>query len=139
MKTVKNGNGSKNGHGQVRRNAKASRSTPAIILPELKPDGRAPKVSVRVTESQPNTLTIKVKSDRPEFDLKPKTPWSNPTQFDRPSFAMSFPFSYATGVPNNPWMEDMKGDKRNPDFTRAAVQFLAVYQNIGAEGLVYLV
>jgi len=33
----------------------------------------------------------------------------------------------------------MKGDKRNPDFTRAAVQFLAVYQNISAEGLVYLV
>jgi N-dimethylarginine dimethylaminohydrolase len=142
MKSLKNTeNGSKNGHGQVRHkaNGKASRTTQAIILPELKPDGQAPKVSVRVTESQPNTLTIKVKSDRPEFDLKPKTPWSNPTQFDRPAFVMNFPFSYATGVANNPWMEDMKGDKRNPDFTRAAVQFLAVYQNIGAEGLVYLV
>src|SRR5262249_31983129 len=29
-------------------------------------------------------------------------------------------------------------DKRQPDFVRAAVQFLALYQNIGAEGLVYL-
>jgi hypothetical protein len=94
MKTLKNiGNGSKNGHGQVRRNGdgKANRTTPPIILPELEPDGRAPKVSVRVTESQPNTLTIKVKSDRPEFDSKPKTPWSNPTQFDRPAFVMNFP------------------------------------------------
>jgi N-dimethylarginine dimethylaminohydrolase len=51
---------------------------------------------------------------------------------------MNFPFSYATGSANNPWMEDLKGDKRQPDFVRAAVQFLAVYQNIGAEGLVYL-
>ena len=80
MKSLKNTeNGSKNGHGQVRHkaNGKASRTTQAIILPELKPDGQAPKVTVRVTESQPNTLTIKVKSDRPEFDLKPKTPWSS--------------------------------------------------------------
>src|SRR6185503_4698948 len=104
----------------------------------LKPDGRAPKVSVRVTESQPSTLTIKIKSDRFSAEATSKTPWHNPTQFDRPSFLMNFPFSYATGVANNPWMTDMKDDKRNPDFTRAAVQFLAVYQNISAEGLVYL-
>ena len=66
------------------------------------------------------------------------SPWLNPTQLDRPAFLMNFPFSYGTSHANNAWMKDMKNGKRLPDYTRAAVQFLAVYQNIGAEGLVYL-
>lgn len=66
------------------------------------------------------------------------SPWLNPTQFDRPSFLMNFPFSYATVSANNPWMEDLSEDKRQPDFRRAAVQFLELYRNISAEGLVYL-
>ena len=129
-RTSSNGNGKRNGHSKQAK----------IELPELKPDKKVARgISVRVSETKPGTLTISVKADRPQLDVTPKTPWANPTQFDRPSFLMNFPFSYATGVANNPWMEDMKGDKRNPDFTRAAVQFLAVYQNISAEGLVYLV
>jgi N-dimethylarginine dimethylaminohydrolase len=66
------------------------------------------------------------------------SPWLNPTQFERPSFLMNFPFSFATGAPNNPWMVDISDQKRQPDFKRAAVQFLQVYQNVAAEGLVYL-
>jgi len=68
----------------------------------------------------------------------PVSPWLNPTQLERPTFLMNFPFSYATGAANNPWMKDLSNDKRQPDYKRAAVQFLQVYQNISAEGLVYL-
>jgi N-dimethylarginine dimethylaminohydrolase len=67
-----------------------------------------------------------------------RSPWLNPTQLGRPAFLLNFPFSYATGAPNNPWMTDMKGDKRQPDFQRAAVQFLELYRTISAEALVYL-
>ena len=66
------------------------------------------------------------------------SPWLNPTQLDRPTFLMNFPFSYATGSPNNPWMTDLTPEKRVPNFSRAASQFLQLYQNISAEGLVYL-
>jgi N-dimethylarginine dimethylaminohydrolase len=68
----------------------------------------------------------------------PTPPWLNPTQLERPSFLLNFPFSYATGVANNPWMEDLSSDKREPDFTRAATQFLELYRHIASEGLVYL-
>jgi len=68
----------------------------------------------------------------------PACPWRNATQLERPAFLLNFPFSYATGFANNPWMKDMEGDKRNPNFKRAAVQFLQLYQNISAEGLVYV-
>jgi len=131
---------SKNGgdHSKGRNNGNGHNKTEPIILPGLKPDGRAPKVSVRVSDSQPGMLTINVRAEALKDGAEPKTPWLNPTQFDRPAFLMNFPFSYATGVANNPWMTYMKGEKRHPDFTRAAVQFLAVYQNISAEGLVYL-
>ena len=139
MKTLKgtsngrissNSNGKRNGHSKKAK----------VISPGLELDGKgAPAVHVHVSETKPGKLTVSVNANRPQLDLGPKTPWANPTQLDRPAFLMNFPFSYATGVANNPWMEDMRGDKRNPDFTRAAVQFLAVYQNMSAEGLVYLV
>jgi N-dimethylarginine dimethylaminohydrolase len=66
------------------------------------------------------------------------SPWKNPTQLTRPAFLLNFPFSYATSVANNQWMADMKDEERQPDHVRAAVQFLSVFQNISAEGLVYL-
>src|SRR5262245_43469698 len=47
-------------------------------------------------------------------------PWLNPTQLERPAFLLNFPFSYATGSANNPWMQDLTPDKRRPDFTRAS-------------------
>jgi len=66
-------------------------------------------------------------------------PWINPTQLARPSYLLNFPFSYATGVANNPWMEDLSSDKRQPDFRRAAVQFLELYRYMAAAGaLVYV-
>jgi N-dimethylarginine dimethylaminohydrolase len=65
-------------------------------------------------------------------------PWNNASQLDRPAFLLNFPFSYATGAPNNPWMTDLTSDKRQPDHRRAAVQFLQLYRTISAEGLVYL-
>jgi N-dimethylarginine dimethylaminohydrolase len=66
------------------------------------------------------------------------SPWLNPTQLGRPAFLMNFPFSYATDCANNPWMKELKGDKRQPDFVRASVQFLELYRTISAEALVYL-
>lgn len=95
-------------------------------------------VSLRIAEPAPKALELEIGRDRRQPERKAVSPWLNPTQLGRPAFLMNFPFSYATGFANNPWMEDLKGDKRQPDFVRAAVQFLAVYQNIGAEGLVYL-
>jgi N-dimethylarginine dimethylaminohydrolase len=66
-------------------------------------------------------------------------PWVNPTQLARPSYLLNFPFSYATGVANNPWMEDLSSDRRQPDFKRAAVQFLELYRYMAAAGaLVYV-
>jgi N-dimethylarginine dimethylaminohydrolase len=66
-------------------------------------------------------------------------PWINPTQLARPSYLLNFPFSYATGVANNPWMEDLSPDGRQPDFRRAAAQFLELYRYMAAAGaLVYV-
>jgi N-dimethylarginine dimethylaminohydrolase len=66
-------------------------------------------------------------------------PWVNPTQLARPSYLLNFPFSYATRVANNPWMEDLSSDNRQPDFRRAAVQFLELYRYMAAAGaLVYV-
>jgi len=66
-------------------------------------------------------------------------PWVNPTQLARPAFLLNFPFSYATRVANNPWMEDLSPDRRQPDFRRAAVQFLELYRYMAAAGaLVYV-
>src|SRR5439155_19465919 len=94
--------------------------------------------SVRLLGNGEKQLTIQINGDRPQPVSKSVSPWLNPTQLERPAFLMNFPFSYATECANNPWMEDLKGDKRAPNFTRASVQFLEVYRNISAEGLVYL-
>jgi N-dimethylarginine dimethylaminohydrolase len=74
----------------------------------------------------------------PLFQAAGQAPWKNATQLDRPAFLLNFPFSYATEVANNPWMDDLKGDQRRPDHVRAAVQFLSVYQTISAEALVFV-
>ncbi len=108
--------------------------------PKLKTTSRssANHASLSIAEPAPKALNLEIGRDRRQPGRKAVSPWLNPTQLGRPAFLMNFPFSYATGFANNPWMVDMKGGKRQPDFVRAAVQFLAVYQNIGAEGLVYL-
>ena len=63
---------------------------------------------------------------------------SNPTQLNRPAFLMNVPFSYATGVANNVWMEEIEPGKREPDANQAMIQFLNLYGFIASEGLVYL-
>jgi N-dimethylarginine dimethylaminohydrolase len=151
MKTLKsknkgrilgNGNGNGNGHHKANGNgngnghAKAVTATAARLNPI--PTSVENSTGVVIVEASSRGLAVLPVAQRPGLESKAVSPWLNPTQFDRPSFLMNFPFSYGTGFANNPWMVDMKGDKRQPDFVRAAVQFLAVYQNISAEGLVYL-
>ena len=68
----------------------------------------------------------------------PLSPWRNPTQLEHPSFLLCFPFSYSTEVPNNPWMTDLDDNRRQPDFKRAAVQFLELYRYLSAEALVHI-
>ena len=69
---------------------------------------------------------------------RPLSPWRNPTQLEHPSFLLCFPFAYSTDVPNNPWMMDLDDDRRQPNFKRAAVQFLELYRYLSAEALVYV-
>jgi N-dimethylarginine dimethylaminohydrolase len=52
---------------------------------------------------------------------------------------MNFPFSHATGfVSSNPWMQELPRARRQPDFTRATIQFLELYRNLTADALVCL-
>ena len=69
-------------------------------------------------------------------DVAPRP--KNPTQLDRPAFLMSYPFSHATTVPNNKWMDDLEPEKRTPDPKRAGLQFFELFRFLSAEGLVYL-
>ena len=62
----------------------------------------------------------------------------NPTQLDKSAFLMNVPLSFATGVPNNPWMVDIPEQERKPDFNTALRQFLQVYHFMAAESVVYL-
>ena len=123
------GNGNGNGH---------SNRAQAMTTARTRVD-RESAVDLVATQLKQLALGLRPKDDQArQPQRKSASPWQNPTQLERPTFLMNFPFSYATGFANNPWMKDLKGDKRDPNFTRAAVQFLAVYQNISAEGLVYL-
>jgi len=51
---------------------------------------------------------------------------------------MNVPFSYATKVANNVWMEEIDADKRDPDINQALIQFLNLYGFIASEAVVYL-
>lgn len=51
---------------------------------------------------------------------------------------MNVPFSYATGVANNAWMEDLPPEDRAPDLDRAMAQFLRLYRYVASEAVVYL-
>jgi N-dimethylarginine dimethylaminohydrolase len=129
-----------NGHSRQASAFVAEPAFPESVIPERPvsqwnhPNGFA----VRLVESAPKTFTFQIGIDREQLQPKPVSPWQNPTQLEQPAFLMNFPFSYTTDVANNPWMEDLEGGKRQPDFTRAAVQFQQVYRSISAEGLVYL-
>lgn len=83
----------------------------------------------------PSEMTPEIES---LVDSAALSPWRNPTQLERPAFLLNFPFSYSTGVANNMWMQDLPPDRRQPDFKRAATQFLWLYRYLSAEALVYL-
>jgi N-dimethylarginine dimethylaminohydrolase len=134
LKVTTNRRNRNSGHGNGQSNRVQAKTTKARTA--HKTSGN--RFRVRMVETAPKTSTIQIGRDHRQLELKIVSPWLNPTQLGHPAFLMNFPFSYATGFANNPWMKDLKGDKRQPDFIRAAVQFLAVYQNISAEGLVCL-
>jgi N-dimethylarginine dimethylaminohydrolase len=67
-------------------------------------------------------------------DAFPRTP----SALNTPVYLMNVPLSYATKVANNVWMEEIEGEKRDPDMTQAMVQFFEVYGFLAAEALVYL-
>jgi N-dimethylarginine dimethylaminohydrolase len=50
---------------------------------------------------------------------------------------MNPPFSYATTVANNVWMEEIEEGKRDPDANQAMIQFLNLYSFIAFDALVY--
>ena len=85
------------------------------------------------TSSAPPTATESTFS-RPEAI----PPWRNPTQFERPSYLLSFPFSFSTEFANNPWMQDLPSDRRLPNFKRASIQFLELYRYLSGEALIYV-
>src|SRR5438093_7590327 len=85
-----------------------------------------------------NRTSTNRQSREPRLMEPPASPWLNPTQLERPAFLLNFPFSYATGAANNPWMVDLPPDRRQPDFKRAAIQFLELYRIISSEALVYV-
>jgi N-dimethylarginine dimethylaminohydrolase len=68
-----------------------------------------------------------------------RTPeFQSPTRLARPAFLMSFPFSWSTRVPNNVWMTALSEHEREPNFPRAASQFLELYRLMASDALVYL-
>jgi len=63
-------------------------------------------------------------------------PVMTPSQLDRPAFLMNVPFSFATDVPNNKWMEDMPVADRTVDRSKAIAQFFDLYHFLSARALV---
>ncbi len=62
----------------------------------------------------------------------------NPTQLEKPAFLLAVPFSLATDVANNPWMEDLPDDQRRPNTKKALRQWLDLYHFVASEAMVYL-
>ena len=93
-------------------------------------------------ESAVNTATLTISNPTPapapETVAEPPNEIVNPAQLDKPAFLMNVPLSYATDVPNNPWMLDLSEEERKPQFNKALRQFLQVYHFLSAESIVYL-
>ena len=62
----------------------------------------------------------------------------DPTSVQLPAFLMNAPFSYETGMANNPWMEELADEDRTPNSAQAFKQFFELYRFISSEALVYL-
>lgn len=61
----------------------------------------------------------------------------NPTRLDTPAFLLAAPFSYATRVANNPRMDELSAEEREPSLEKALRQWLDLYQFMASEALVY--
>ena len=66
------------------------------------------------------------------------TPVINPGGLEKPAFLMNVPFSLATDVANNVWMEELKEEDRHVDIRKAIKQFLQLYHFMAADSVVYL-
>lgn len=73
----------------------------------------------------------------PEHRTESSAVW-NPTQLERPAFLVNAPFSFATDVANNVWMQELDETQRKPDHRRAMTQFLEMYRYLASEALVYV-
>src|SRR5215831_6768544 len=118
MKTLKTTRRRTANQGNLLR--KSSTSGNGHAQPEIRHDGT--KLVIKIPLASPTRVDENGAEAAKPVQARP-APWQNPTQLDRPAFMLNFPFSYATGAPNNPWMTDLSDDKRAPDFKRAAVQF----------------
>jgi N-dimethylarginine dimethylaminohydrolase len=87
-------------------------------------------MAVQVQEAVPEA--------RAALETEPTERPRNPTELQRPSFLLNFPFSFSTEVANNAWMEDLPEEERRPELKRAMTQFLELYRFLAAEGLIYL-
>lgn len=63
---------------------------------------------------------------------------SNPTLLDQPAYLMNVPFSLATDVANNVWMQEIGIDDRQVNTRCAINQFMQLYHFMAAEAVVYL-
>jgi N-dimethylarginine dimethylaminohydrolase len=85
-------------------------------------------------------VTVSVGQLRPS--VVPQAPLApdrlNPTRFPRPAFLLNPPFSFSTRVANNPWMEEVPSEQRDPDARRSLLQFLEIYRFLTSDALVYL-
>ena len=70
---------------------------------------------------------------------RPAATLTNPSRLEQPAFLMNVPFSLATDVANNVWMEELEPDDRRVDKRKAINQFMQLYHFMAAESLVYLV
>ena len=117
----------------------SSTSRDAKSKKQSRRDAGSLKGSTRVEDAvEAVTLTHSAARTKEAPKAEGAAGWINPTQLDCPAFVMSFPFSYDTAVPNNPWMTDLSDEERVPDYQTAAVQFLQLYRFVTAEALVYI-
>ncbi len=96
-----------------------------------------PKTAHRAT--LPSTLMTSLRSaPLPEPGAETERCALNPTQLDKPAFVLAVPFSFATEVANNPWMQELSAVERAPNRKKAMRQWLDFYHYLAAEAVVYL-
>jgi len=62
----------------------------------------------------------------------------NPTSLDKAAYLLNVPFSLATDVINNAWMQELDEEHRRVNIKNAIKQFLQLYHFMAAEAVVFL-